>query len=322
MGFRVFTFVFLLLLTASAGRARERMEERAFSTHGRPALKIATYRGTITVESSEENVVRLKVTATSGLEDNEAAARELARLQLDWRQEGDTLTLQASNPHETRVRFVWQDERQLDVGITLMVPRTCSLDLASGDGGIRVGDIAGNITVKTGLGTIFCRHVDGALTAQNDEGDIIVSACTGDIKLKTRRGVIRTGPIGGRATVNTINGDIELLSVTGGLVARADGGDITAGIPKFFSGKASLQASGGNINLKIDPSANVDLTASSVWGQVRMIPVGGQNLPLVTESGGLGRRSLAGRVNAGGIRIEAHANGGHVNLTGEVPPFS
>ena len=220
------------------------------------------------------------------------------------------------------MRFVWQDEGRLEVGITLMVPRTCILDLASGDGGIRVGDITGKVAVKTGLGTIFCRHVDGPLTAQNDEGDIIVSACTGDVELKTRRGIIRTGPIGGRATVTAVNGDIDLLSVAGGLDARADGGDITAGIPRKFSGKASLQASGGDINLKIDPSANVDLTVSSLWGQVRMIPVGKLNLPLVTESGGLGRRSLVARVNAGGTVISAHASGGHVNLTGEVPPFS
>lgn len=320
MGFRGFNFAFVMLLTASAGLAGVRVEERTFSTSGPPRLKIAAYRGAITVESSEGNEVRVKVTATTPLE-QDAAARALGRLQLDWQQEGNVVTLKAANPRETRVRFLWQDDNQLDVSITVTVPRACSLDLASGDGGIRVGDVTGSVDVKTGAGTVFCRHIDGGLTVQDGHGDVIVSACTGDVDLSAAQGIIRTGPIGGKATMTTVNGDIEILSVSGGLVARADAGDVTVGIPRNFSGKASLRADGGDVNLKIDPSANVDLTASSVWGRVRMVSTGRPDLPLVTESGGLGRHSLVARVNAGGIAIEARASGGHVNLTGEVPPF-
>jgi DUF4097 and DUF4098 domain-containing protein YvlB len=322
MPFRaVFLFLFALL-PVSVGLARERTEEKTFSLSGPPTVRISAYRGSVTVESSEEEVVRVKVTANSALEQAEAAERALAALQLDWAQEGNTFTLKAMNRAETGVRFFWQDGAQLEVNITVTVPRVCALNLSVDDGNIRVGDINGTVRAKTGAGLVFCRHVDGALTVENGRGDIIVSACTGDVDLAATRGIVRTGPIGGMAKVTATNGDIELLSVSGGLEAKADGGEVTVGIPRVFAGKASIKAAGGDVNLKIDPAANVDLSASSVWGQVRLIPVGRQVLPLVTESGGQGRHALVGRLNAGGVVIEARANGGHVNLTGEVPPFS
>jgi DUF4097 and DUF4098 domain-containing protein YvlB len=322
MGFRCLNVILIALLAASTGLARERTVERTFPSSGNPVLKIATYRGTITVESSEENVVRVKVTATTGFEQEAAATQALDCLQLDWQQAKNTLSLTATNPRETRVRFFWQEDEQLGVDIIVTVPRTCSLNLVSGNGGIKVGDITGNVSAKTGAGVVFCRHIDGGLVVRNGQGDIIVSRCTGDADLTAQRGLIRTGPIGGKATVSAVNGDIEILSVSGGLVARTDAGDITAGITRQFVGAASVRADGGNVTLKIDPLANVDLSASSVWGQVRMIPAGRLDLPLVTQSGGLGHHGLVARLNAGGTVIEAHASGGHVNLTGEVPPFS
>lgn len=321
MPFRVIILSLLALLSASTGLARERTEERTFALSGPPTFRLSAYRGSVSVESSEEDVVRVKVTANSALEQPAAADRALAALQLDWAQEGNTFTLKATNRAETGVRFFWQDGAQLEINITVTVPRVSALNLSVDDGSIRVGDINGTVRAKTEAGLVFCRHVDGALTVQNGRGDIIVSACTGDVDLSATRGIIRTGPIGGMAKVTATNGDIELLSVSGGLEAKADGGEVTVGIPKTFAGKASIKAAGGDVNLKIDPAANVDLSASSVWGQVRLVPVGRQVLPLVTESGGQGRHALVGRLNAGGVVIEARANGGHVNLTSEVPPF-
>jgi hypothetical protein len=312
----------LLLLPAATVMARERVEEKTFSTNGIPALNISAYHGSITVESSADNEVRVKVTAYSLLEQSEAADRALGRLQLDWRQEGDTITLAAANPRETAVQFLWQQGDRLELDIAVTVPRSCSLNLVTGNGAVRVGDITGNVRVKTGTGLIFCRHIDGGLVAEADYGDIVVSACTGNVNLTTKSGFVRTGPIRGKAVVSTVNGDIDLLCVNGGLVAHADAGDVTAGIPRRVSGPASVRADGGSITLKIDPSADVDISASSVWGRVRAMPANRPGLPLVTESGGLGRRAIVARVNAGGTIIDARANGGHVNLMGEVPPFS
>ncbi len=221
-------FVLVLLLPPAAALARERVEEKAFPTNGTPTLTLATYRGTITVESSDENEVRVKVTASSLLEQDDAASRALARLKLDWQQTGDSITLTAGNAYETGVRFLWQEDERLDLDIVVTVPRACALSLASGSGAVRVGDITGNVSVKTGEGLIFCRHIDGALTAETRSGDIVVSGCQGDVKLTTQGGFIRTGPVRGRATVTTVNGDIDMLCVNGGLVARADAGDITA----------------------------------------------------------------------------------------------
>jgi hypothetical protein len=322
MDFRFPTLPLVLLLSAATGLARERVEERTFPTGENPVVNIGVYRGTITVESSDENVVHVKITATATFEQDEAGARALGHLALAWHQDENTVTLAATNPSESRVHFSWQDDERLEVAIAVTVPRGSSLKLVSGNGAIRIGDITGSASVKTGAGLIFCRHVDGDLTARDDNGDIVVSRCNGDVDLGTKRGFIRTGRIGGKATVATVNGDIEILSVSRGLVASTNAGDITAGFTRQFSGETSIRANGGNVTLKIDPSANVEIEASSVWGQVRTMETGTPGLPLVTKSGGLGRHALVARVNAGGTIIEARASGGQVNLTGEIPPFS
>jgi hypothetical protein len=45
------------------------------------------------------------------------------------------------------------------------------------------------------------------------------------------------------------------------------------------------------------------------------------DLSLTAVSGGLGQKTLIGKINAGGAHLQVHANGGHVNLAAEASPF-
>ncbi len=314
---------FSVALTGGAltGFVYERVEERAFTTGGEPMLKINAYRGLISVESTDDPVVRINVAASTGLEDVQAGEQVLRHLQLEWGQAGDVITLTAVNPHETAVSLSWHEDEKLDLVIKVTVPRSCHLEVLTGSGSIRLGEVAGDVRLKTGRGTIFCRLVEGTVTAENDRGDIVVSRCQGDVNLATKHGGIRTGTIGGRAVLSAVTGDIEIYSARLGLMVRTDGGNVVAGIPKQFSGEALVETNGGSVTLKIDPAAMVAIDATSIWGKIRLSPLAHSNLPLVTESGGLGQRRLTGKLNGGGSVIQVRASGGHVYLAGEAPPF-
>ena len=309
------------LLAALPAPARERRVERTLPAGAAAALRIDAYRGNITVESSAEPFVRVVVRAACGLADNAAAARLLDRLEVAAGGADGVVEVAVRNPRETGPRFFWQGGGELALDIVVTAPRRTALTLSSGGGDLRVGEFEGAVSLSTAAGTISCRHVTGSVSARTERGDIVVSRCLGDIDVATRRGSVRAGVIAGRATAEAVNGDIEILSVSGGLAARTTSGDIAAGLTRRFSGGASARADGGSVTLKIDPAARLDIAATSVWGQVHVLPSAEPALSLVTREGGDGRRQLLGRVNGGGSRIEARASGGQVNLVGEIPPF-
>lgn len=322
MARRIFPCFLVLLMASATGMARERVEERTFSATGVAELAIKAYGGNLVIVESLDGMIHVKLTAASALSDEQAAAKAQQSLVLDSRREGDRVTLEISNPRETSVHFDWDDGVHLEVAATVAVPRSCRLNLETGVGEIRVGEIKGGVRVQARQGAIFCRYVDGPVWAHTGRGDIVVSHCTGDVDLRTDRGGIRTGRIEGRATLAARSGDIEIMSAGRGLAVSADGGDVIAGIPPQFSGDGFLSAAGGSITLKIDPAARLDLDASSIWGRVRSLTTRPLGFPLITTSGGLGQSSLVGKINLGGARLRARANGGHINLAAEAAPFS
>jgi hypothetical protein len=321
MTFRVLLLFSGLLVPIATSSARERVEEKSFLTSGIAELNVKSYGGNLTIEDSPDDIMRVKVVATSQLSDDQAADRALQTLEFTSHQEGDRVTLEVANPPETSPHFSWDDKAHLELAITVTVPRTCRLNLVTGKGEIRIGEIRGDVQARVGQGAILCRYVDGSVSAYAVSGDILVSHCTGDVDLRTDRGGIRTGRIEGRATLSATSGDIDIMSAARGLKVSVDGGDLTAGIPRQFSGDSSLLASGGNITLKIDPAARLDLDASAVWGRVRSLTKRPLGFSLVPVSGGLGQKTLIGKINSGGARLQVHASGGHVNLAAEASPF-
>lgn len=300
--------------------ATERLEVRTFVATPDAALNVTAHRGFIVVDSSDDPVIRIEVAASTALENERAGERLLQQMKFEWKHDGAVVSLHVTNPRESRVQVLVGEEQNVELVIKVTVPRGCHVDLATGGGNLRVGDIRGDVRLQTAAGTISCRGVEGSIVARNKDGDIVVSRCSGNVDLASVRGDVRTGTIGGYATLAAVSGNIEINSAGRGLVATTNGGDVTAGIPREFSGKASVRSSGGNVKLNIDPAAQVRIEASASWGRIRKDEEA--RLPLEIESGGLGKRSLSGKVNGGGPVIEARASGGHVELSGEAPPFS
>jgi|GEM_PF-6375888 len=142
-------------------QARERVEERRFATNGVPTLKIDCYRGSINVDSDDEPTIRVQVAASSAIENEERAEQLLQRLKFDWSQADNAITLKVANPAETGVRYLWEENQILDLVLKVTIPRTCHLDLVTKEGSLRLGEVQGNVRLKTSRGTIFCRMIDG-----------------------------------------------------------------------------------------------------------------------------------------------------------------
>ncbi len=301
-------FVTLALLVAGPAAAAERTVKRSFPVQPGATLKVDTYRGGIIVEETDESAVRAEVRIELATEDETQANQSIEALKLEMEQVGNEVRVRARNPRESRVLFAWEEKQRLELTFRIFVPRSSNVDLATLDGGVTVGNLAGRVVAHTRAGTIFCRKIDGTINATVDAGEIVISRCTGAVELRVQRGNIRTGTIFGPAELSNDSGDIEVLSAQGGVHATTSAGDVTVGFQKGFSGDTTVKASGGNIFVKVDPLAALTVEATTSWGRVQT------TLPFAVEAGGEGKSAFSGKLNGGGPAVRLHAAGGHVKL--------
>lgn len=299
--------IFFFDVPLAAVSAAERTVRQTFSVQPGCVLTVDAYRGGVVIDESPDAELRVVARVESTLSNERDANDAVDALKLDMKMEGNHVTVQARNPRESRLRFVWNEDEPLDISFQISVPSRCSLDLTTGRGGIVVGVLNGDMKARTENGTIFFRGVDGSVQASSGSGDIVVSRCSGNLSLSTRRGNIRAGTVRGRTEVKAANGDIEIQSAEGGIVAATESGDVTIGFPKNFTEAASVSASAGNVLARFDPAANCAVKASSVWGRVESA------LPLELD-GASAKTKLAGRLNRGGPLVTLRANGGHVKI--------
>ena len=281
------------LLALPPARAEVRFVRRDFPVQPGCTLKIASYRGTINVLASGDTRIHVAIALDPGPVKPEEAERGLKNVQIEFQAEANGVTLKVDNPAETGARFVWNEERRVNLHFEVLVPPACSMDLATRDGSVSVGNLKGRVKASAKKGTIFLRQIDGDVDVSVDGGDIVVSHC-GSASLKAVMGNIRVGTISGQADLRSTNGDIDFQHPGGRVFAYADAGDIAIRFPATLGGEATVKTNGGAITARLDPAVRCSVHASSVWGRVHT------KLPFVVQSGGDHRKTLVGTLNGGG----------------------
>ena len=110
----------------------------------------------------------------------------------------------------------------------------------------------------------------------------------------------------GELSARSINGRIALRDVHGPSEARTVNGSIRAELEAFGSGDdLKLSATNGSISVSLPEDAAADLEARTTNGAIRSeLDVDGDH----------GRRSLEGRINGGGGRLELRTVNGSIRV--------
>ena len=299
---------FAIIMGLAPTWAAERMIRQSFELPPGGTVVVDTYRGGILVEEAEGNQVRTEVRVELATEDEAETEKAIGALKLEGITSGNEVTLRARNPRESLALFTWEEKHRIELAFRIAVPRGATVVLSTLDGSVTVGNFAGNVDVKVRAGRVFCRKIDGSIKAVVDSGEIVISRCTGRVEAEAQKGSIRAGTLFGPAKLRTDSGDIEVLSALGGIEARAAAGDAVVGLQKGFGGEAKIEADGGNVVMRIEPTAAMNLQGSATWGRVAT------KLPFVVSAGGPGKRSFTGTLNGGGPTVRVHASGGQVSL--------
>jgi hypothetical protein len=303
------------LFAIPAAPAAEKIVRRTFPVGPGCRLKVDTFRGSIEVAEGDRPEISVEARLSVPTEDEARAGRAFATVEMDIGGGENEVTILARDPAQTAILFDWEDEDRVELSVRVVVPRTCDVETAIGNGKITVGSLKGAMSARAGSGTIYFKGVDGTVRAETDAGDIIVSHSTGGATLSTKSGSIRVGAVGGGSSLRAVSGDIEIMHAPAGVSASAEAGTVTAGFPAGLSGDSRLATDGGSVNVKIDPAAACTIhAASSALGDVR------STLPLSIVSGGNGKTRLDATLNGGGPVIAIDASGGHVTIESSAPP--
>jgi hypothetical protein len=190
----------------------------------------------------------------------------------------------------------------------IRVPKTTTLEIKTGGGGVTIYSMSGDADLTTSGGFIEVSHLQGMLHAHTSGGHIKVEQIQGDADLETSGGGIEANSVDGRLVANTGGGSIHIDQVAGRVDAHTSGGSIGATFRKGNPHGGLIETSGGSIYVKIDPSVNLEVDASTSGGSVH------STVPLRVV-GTASRSALRGTLGSGGELLRLHTSGGSVLIS-------
>ena len=198
----------------------------------------------------------------------------------------------------------WSRNRnaQFYVQLTVTVPVTFSLDIATGIGDIETGDIGGRVSLVTKGGNIttgrigmngppLTRGERAVAKIETEGGHIMLRDVAGDLDAFTAGGHILAGIIDGSAKLHTGGGHIRAARIKGTANLETDGGNIAIGEAGSY---VTVRTSGGQIDLG---EVHGSVRADTGGGGIRVISVAGP-LEVASSGGSICLTRVASRVRA------------------------
>lgn len=159
---------------------------------------------------------------------------------------------QTFNPPPLRVRIT------LPAGSRVSA-RTASADLtapvglatfewSSASGDVELGDVSGDVQVRTASGDLRCGAVGGRLSVAGASADVRIGSSTAD------------------ADIRLASGDVRLARAEGSVRVRTASGDIA--VERAAAGRVDLDSKSGDVRVGVAAGTGARLDASSLTGKL------------------------------------------------------
>lgn len=278
-----------LVISSSAIGEVENVEKR-FDVSSGGTLNLNSDRGSIELESWDRSEILIEVRKKARNQER------LDEFKLTFDQKGSDVYVDGDSDWNSKVSIKYK----------IKVPAEFNLDLKTGGGSIKVGDVSGKIKVHTSGGSIKIGNVaQGEVDANTSGGSIKVGDVNGNLKVDTSGGSIKIGEVTGTSDINTSGGSIGLASGGNDVKADTSGGNIKIGP---VSGNVEVDTSGGSIKIGMSQG---DVKAETSGGSIKVEGAKGK-VNVDTSGGSIAVASSGGPVVAdtagGNIRIK-QANG-------------
>lgn len=298
-----------------------------FRTAAKPRIIVDVFSGKITVDAGAADAVKAEITKTCAGETREEAKANLKLIDVQMKQDGDTVRVTARRTTDNRGPVAGQSIEEIkrqfaarSADAVVHVPAGASLELKTAFGDVKVHGLAGRVDAESASGTITVTGGKGevkllssfgnldvagqntAVTAETKSGNVTVKGASGPAKLTSGFGTV-TVDGAGAVEAETKSGDIAVNGTSGPVQAKSGFGKVM--VDQAPAG-AVLQTSSGDIRLK---AAQGSVKLTSGFGQIEA-EVSGASVHATTKSGNV---QVRGRLADGGH--ELRTSFGNVTVT-------
>ena len=284
------------LLGSGAVCAAEKEFNRSFDVSSGGRLSVNIEGGQIVVSGADANRVVVRMRAKGSEE-------RLEKVTMSADSNADGVTVVGKRDRGDQL-FGWFGS-DVNISVTIEVPREYNLDLHTSGGDISVRQVNGTAVGRTSGGRVNLESIRGDVRMRTSGGRMDARSIQGALELETSGGTITASNIDGRVRANSSGGSIRLEQVSGAVDAHTSGGSINIQLAGKNEGIVA-KTSGGSISLRVPSSVAGDLNASTSGGRV--------STDLTLTSSDVGKSSLRGKLNGGGPEILARTSGGSIQI--------
>lgn len=262
-------------------------EERQFTVSGTPELRLTTFDGAIEIRSGETRTVLVEI------EKRGPTKEALDKLAIDSKQEGNRIEVSVKRPAGEIVVF-GIGRMSPTAKLIVTMPRDGNVYARSGDGSIRVERVRGRLELRTGDGSIRATDISGQMVLATGDGSVTIDNAEGDLDVDTGDGSV------------SVAGKLDVVKVhtgDGSITFRAEPGT-------SMKSDWSMTTGDGGVALYLPSDFAAELDAHTGDGAIR-------NELDIERAGGDGeraRRTLKGRLGAGGRTLRIRTGDGSVRL--------
>jgi DUF4097 and DUF4098 domain-containing protein YvlB len=265
-------------------------EEKRFTVSGAPDLKLTTFDGSIEVRAGDAKTVIVEI------EKRGPTKEGVDQLRVETKQDGDRIEVEVKKPAREIVLFGIGASPSAKLIVTM--PREGNITAKSGDGSIKVEEVRGRLELRTGDGSIRGRDLGGQMTFYTGDGSVTLESASGDLDVDTGDGSV---------SVSGKLGAVKLHTGDGTITFRADTG--TA-----MTGDWSMSTGDGSIALYLPSDFAAELDAHTGDGTIR----NELTLAAEAEAGGDRRedskRTLRAKLGSGGKTLKLRTGDGSIRL--------
>lgn len=203
-------------------------DERRFETTAAPNLMLATFDGSIEVDTWDRTEVLVEIEKRGSDHD------DVESIRVEMSQTGNDVDVTIRDRAAGDTDLPFRNRRSASIRVTL--PREGRVHARSGDGSIKVRDLKGEVSLQTGDGSIRVEEVDGSVDAQSGDGSIRVDGALTRVRARSGDGSIVVSAAAGSAASE------DWTIVTGD-------GSVTLEVPDPFDAELDAATGDGRVTL-------------------------------------------------------------------------
>jgi DUF4097 and DUF4098 domain-containing protein YvlB len=263
-------------------------EEKRFTVSGTPELHLTTYDGTIEIHSGDD-----AKTVIVEIEKRGPTQEALQSVRVETKQDGNRIDVEVKKP-EHEVIFLGIGHMTPSAKLIVTMPREGNITAKSGDGSMRIDRVRGRLDLRTGDGSVHGTEIAGQISVSTGDGSVTLDSTEGDLDVDTGDGSVR---VEGKLT------GVKLHTGDGSVTLRADSGSV-------MKDDWSITTGDGGVNVSVPSDFSAEVDAHSSGGSVRSE----FRIDKGSEDGDGERRALRGKIGQGGKTLKIRTGDGSIRL--------